>query len=244
MSNASSGLYTFGSYRLDAASRVLTRSGAMVTLAPKTFDLLVMMAESGGRLLSKRELMETLWNGTFVEEANLSFQMSSLRKALGEQGNSWIEAVPKYGYRFKAPVERSAAEITHPEVVPVPSVENAAPRKTRSRAWLIAVAAAALVVATGVAGWLLWFRKQGGSAPLHVVPVTSYPGRETGPSFSPDANQIAFSWDGDKGDNLDIYVKLLGENGALRLTSDPQPEYSPAWSPDGRHIAFCRWARR
>jgi Tol biopolymer transport system component len=77
-----------------------------------------------------------------------------------------------------------------------------------------------------------------------VVPVTSYPGRETGPSFSPDANQIAFSWDGDKGDNLDIYVKLLGENGALRLTSDPQPEYSPAWSPDGRHIAFCRWARR
>ena len=111
MSNASSGLYAFGSYRLDAASRVLTRSGTVVTLAPKTFDLLVLMAESGGRLLSKRELMEALWNGTFVEEANLSFQMSSLRKALGQEGNGWIEAVPKYGYRFKAPVERSAAQL-------------------------------------------------------------------------------------------------------------------------------------
>jgi hypothetical protein len=58
MSNASSGLYTFGSYRLDAASRVLTRSGTVVTLGPKTFDLLILRAESGGRLLSKRIEME------------------------------------------------------------------------------------------------------------------------------------------------------------------------------------------
>jgi DNA-binding winged helix-turn-helix (wHTH) protein len=86
------------------------------------------MAESGGRLLSKHELMEALWNGTFVEEANLSFQMSSLRKALGEEGNSWIEAVPKYGYRFKAPVERSAAaEHSPPEVVREAAAELAIP---------------------------------------------------------------------------------------------------------------------
>jgi Tol biopolymer transport system component/DNA-binding winged helix-turn-helix (wHTH) protein len=241
MLNASSGLYTFGSYRLDAASRVLTRSGAVVTLAPKTFDLLVLMAESGGRLISKRELMETLWNGTFVEEANLSFQMSSLRKALGQEANTWIEAVPKHGYRFTAPVERSAVrENSHPDVVPAPSVERAVPRRTRSRTRLIAGAAAALFVVIGVASWLFWSRKQGGGAPLHVVPITSYPGRETTPSFSPDGSQIAFSWDGENGDNLDIYVKLVGENRALRLTSDPRPEYSPAWSPDGRHIAFCR----
>ena len=73
----------------------------MVTLAPKTFDLLVFMAESGGRLISKRELMDTLWNGTFVEESNISFQMSSLRRALGPEANTWIEAVPKYGYRYQ-----------------------------------------------------------------------------------------------------------------------------------------------
>jgi Tol biopolymer transport system component/DNA-binding winged helix-turn-helix (wHTH) protein len=241
MSNASSGLYTFGSYRLDAASRVLTRSGAIVTLAPKTFDLLLFMAESGGRLLSKRELMEALWNGTFVEEANLSFQVSSLRKALGEEGNTWIEAVPKYGYRFKAPVERSAAtENAQPDVVRTACVKHAVARRTPSRTWLISIAAVTLVVAAAIASWLLWFRKQGAAAPLHVIPVTSYPGRETAPSFSPDGSQIAFSWDGEKGDNLDIYVKLVGEHRALRLTSDPRPEFSPIWSPDGRRIAFCR----
>ena len=63
----SSRLYTFGSYRLDGTIRVLTHSGTTVMLPPKTFDLLVAMAESGGRLLSKRELMEALWKDAFVE---------------------------------------------------------------------------------------------------------------------------------------------------------------------------------
>ena len=241
MSNASKTLYIFGSYRLDAASRVLTRSGGLVTLAPKTFDLLVFMAQSDGRLLSKRELMEALWHDTFVEEANLSFQISSLRKALGEEGNSWIEAVPKYGYKFKAPVERPPLVENSPtDVVPATSVEHAVSRRIHSWAWLIAAGAAALLVAAAIASRFFWIRKQGISAPLHVVPVTSYPGRETTPSFSPDGSQLTFAWEGEKGNNLDIYVMVVGENRALRLTSDPQPEFSPVWSPDGRRIAFCR----
>src|SRR5690349_6812766 len=114
MAGPSSGFYAFGSYRLNATSRVLTRSDEVVALAPKTFDLLVLMVESGGRLLTKRELMDSLWRDTAVEEANLSFQMSTHRKALGEEGTTWIEAVPKHGYRFKAPVEHFPA-IKRPE---------------------------------------------------------------------------------------------------------------------------------
>ncbi len=242
MSHASSGLYTFGSYRLDAASRVLTRSGTVVTLAPKTFDLLVLMAESGVRLLSKRELMEALWNGTFVEEANLSFQMSSLRKALGEEGNSWIEAVPKYGYRFKAPLERFTVAGSSPtDFIQPTSVEGAGPRSrvSKPRGWWI-TGAAVLIVVAGVAIWLLSFRKQRTDSAMHVIPATTYLGRETNPTLSPDGSQLAFAWAGEKGDNFDIYVKVVGENRALRLTSDPRPEFSPVWSPDGRRIAFCR----
>ena len=88
------GSYQFGSYQVDAAKRLLTRGGEVVTLAPKTFDLLLLLAESQGRVLSKQELMKALWPDTFVEEANLSFQMSTLRKALGEAGTPWIETVP------------------------------------------------------------------------------------------------------------------------------------------------------
>src|SRR5258706_11165229 len=106
MSNRANGLYEFGSFRLDAGKRLLTRAGESVTLAPKTFDLLLVLAESEGRALTKAELMQALWPDTFVEEANLSFQMSALRKALGEEGTEWIETVPRHGYRFTAAVTK------------------------------------------------------------------------------------------------------------------------------------------
>jgi hypothetical protein len=78
-----SGLYEFGPFRLDPEQRILTREHQALTLAPKTFDLLTFLVEHQGRVLSKQELMHALWPETFVEEANLSFQVSVLRKALG-----------------------------------------------------------------------------------------------------------------------------------------------------------------
>jgi serine/threonine protein kinase len=102
------------------------------------------------------------------------------------------------------------------------------------------------VVLLVVAGMMvaLWFARSGVKTPeslLTAVPLTTYPGFQTEPSFSPDGSQIAFSWDGPRQDNQDIYVKVVGTAGApLRLTTDPARDYSPAWSPDGRFIAFLR----
>ncbi len=95
-----------------------------------------------------------------------------------------------------------------------------------------------LLAAVGVGLWLL--RPAPHAAPK-TVPLTSYPGRQITPAFSPDGKQVAFAWDGEKGDNLDIYVKLVDAGTPLRLTSSPAFEWSPAWSPDARYIAFCRW---
>ncbi len=77
-------------------------------------------------------------------------------------------------------------------------------------------------------------------APLEAVPLTSYPGFEKQPTFSPDGSQFAFVWDGEKRDNFNIYVKTVGAGQPLRLTSDPLLDFSPAWSPDGSQIAFLR----
>lgn len=71
-----------------------------------------------------------------------------------------------------------------------------------------------------------------------VVPLTTYPGVETEPSFSPDGTRLAFVWGGNEDDNRDIYVLRLGEDAPLRLTSDPDRDRGPVWSPDGRSIAF------
>jgi Tol biopolymer transport system component len=72
------------------------------------------------------------------------------------------------------------------------------------------------------------------------VQVTSHPGSQIHPSFSPDGQQIAFSWDGEKADNYNIYVKLVGETHALQLTTDPASDDSPVWVPGGKRIAFRR----
>src|SRR4051794_31784310 len=130
MSNRRNGLYEFGTYRLDVPKRLLTRSGEAVTLAPKAFDLLLLLAESQGRVLTKQELMKALWPDTFVQEANLTFQMSTLRKALGEEGTPWIETVPKHGYRFTAAVTDVP--------LPAPPDEHAGAGKRR---WYVAIVA-------------------------------------------------------------------------------------------------------
>ena len=80
--------------------------------------------------------------------------------------------------------------------------------------------------------------------PPRVKPLTSLPGLEGQPCFSPDGKQVAFVWSGETGDNLDIYVKRIGEDSLIRLTTDPAPDQSPAWSSDGRAIAFVRGDKR
>jgi len=76
-----------------------------------------------------------------------------------------------------------------------------------------------------------------------VVSLTSTPGRETEPTFSPDGNQVAFAWEGEKQDNWDIYIKMIGSAETRRLTNDTALDRFPSWSPDGRQIAFIRTPR-
>jgi Tol biopolymer transport system component/predicted Ser/Thr protein kinase len=118
----------------------------------------------------------------------------------------------------------------------------AAPVAGRQPRRRLAWGAAALAVLGGaVLGvWLLRPRTETPATPVRAVPLTSYPGSEAYPTLSPDGNQVAFSWNGEKQDNTDIYVKPVGPGTPLRLTDHPAADVSPAWSPDGRWIAFLR----
>ena len=107
----------------------------------------------------------------------------------------------------------------------------------RNRWWRWPTIAGALIV-LAAGGWLL--RKPVTSRPETLVQVTSNPGSEMTPSFSPDGRQIAFSWNGETRDNFDIYVKLIGESNSLRITADDANDTFPVWSPDGRRVAFRR----
>ena len=98
--------YTFGGFTLDVQERRLSRHAEHLTLAPKAFDLLVTLVRRAGRLISKTELLETVWRESFVEEGILTVHVSGLRKALGDTKRPprFIETVARSGYRFIAPV--------------------------------------------------------------------------------------------------------------------------------------------
>jgi DNA-binding winged helix-turn-helix (wHTH) protein/tetratricopeptide (TPR) repeat protein len=101
-------LYEFGKFCCDPRERLLLCDGKPVSLAPKSFEILVALIRSNSRLLTKDELMKQVWPHSFVEEANLTVNISALRKVLGEtpEGGQYIETVPKLGYRFVAPVTK------------------------------------------------------------------------------------------------------------------------------------------
>jgi eukaryotic-like serine/threonine-protein kinase len=115
------------------------------------------------------------------------------------------------------------------------------PRTRRQVPWGAAglVAALLLATATGVAVWRRWPREVP-LQPPRLVPLTSMRGDEEGVAFSPDGEQVAFTWNGEKQDNYDIYLKMIGSSETRRLTRDPAMDIMPAWSPDGRQIAFVR----
>jgi len=99
-------LYEFGTFRFDPENHLLLSDGSPVSLTPKAFDILLVLVQNGGRLTTKEELMRRVWPDSFVEEANLTVNISILRKLLGEtpDGQPYIDTVPKKGYRFVAPV--------------------------------------------------------------------------------------------------------------------------------------------
>ncbi len=108
MSEKTGLFYEFAGFRLDVAQRTLTRSGEPLALTPKVFETLLFLVQNSGRVLEKDELMKTLWPDSFVEEGNLSQNISILRKTLGDDrnGNGLIQTIPRRGYKFVAAVKQ------------------------------------------------------------------------------------------------------------------------------------------
>jgi len=117
MFQAVSHLYQFGEFTVDRDQKVLFRNGVPLPLTPKVFDILIVLVENWGHIVEKDELMRRVWPDSFVEDANLAFNIQRLRKALGDDARhpQFIETVARRGYRFIAQA-RSASTLNHPNV--------------------------------------------------------------------------------------------------------------------------------
>ncbi len=179
--------YDFGNFRLDVTNRELLRNGEHVSLTQKSFELLEFLVENRGRGLRKNEILNGIWAENFVEEANLAQHVYMVRKVLKDngEGESFIETIPKYGYRFTGDVTENFVDDSPPEKSEpspagdihisssAPALEaisepgtmgaevdedNAAPNSESVdlRKWLLL--AGVVLAAIGIASYFLYFR--------------------------------------------------------------------------------------
>ena len=247
--------FRLGTWLVEPQLNTLTSNGQTAQVEPKVMQVLVCLAEQAGEVVSKEKLIQTVWADTFVTDDVLTRAISELRKVFGDDSKEprFIQTIPKRGYRLIASFQpsgvRAAGEVKwiEEELSPAHRVglaeqeqKDHRPKATsKTRLWKSLIASIiGILLATG----FLWFYFPRSMLfpPMKVVRLTSFPGSETEPALSPDGKIVAFVWDGEKGDNADIYAMFVDSGKPVRLTTDPGRDFSPTWSPDGRFIAFLR----
>jgi Tol biopolymer transport system component/DNA-binding winged helix-turn-helix (wHTH) protein len=236
----------FSTFELNLQTGELRQQGQKLKLQEQSFLVLTALLERPGEVVTREELRSKLWPvDTFVDfDHSLNAAIKRLRDALGESADApiFIETLARRGYRFIAPVDGSLTPNTV-GIAPASEPSKSHPRH-RVRSWMFAMAS--LVIAA--AAILLFVSHEVVPAPKaqpRLVPLTTYTGREYEPALAPDGNRVAFAWSGPDvpiGRTASIYIKQIGEERALRLTSVPGAiDFGPDWSPDGAYIVFGRF---
>jgi len=182
-------LYEFGDFRLDAARRVVTRADEPIRLNSKAFETLLVLVRYRHRIVSKDELMQTLWPDTFVEEVNLAQNISALRKALGETPgeNRYIATIPGKGYQFVSEIRQiepatdesvpagadQTPEITAEETAPDPQ-NPPHPHSGLRRRIQWTTLAAMLLIGAAAASWYAVRRARQAASTVHSIAVLPF----------------------------------------------------------------------
>jgi Tol biopolymer transport system component/DNA-binding winged helix-turn-helix (wHTH) protein len=227
--------FRVGEFLIEPQLNNISSDGKSVHVEPKIMQVLTCLSNSAGDVVAKEQLIKIVWADTFVGDDVLTRAISELRKVFGDDSKEprYIQTIPRTGYRLIAPIGQNQTNAS----ASLPDATSAATLNSRQIMW-----ASILLLLLSVIIWLYFSRPRTSAArvSMMVVPFTSYPGREDQGALSPDGNQIAFVWDGEKGDNADIYVKSISSDRPLRITTNPAIDLRPAWSPDGQRICFLR----
>jgi Tol biopolymer transport system component/DNA-binding winged helix-turn-helix (wHTH) protein len=253
-------IYGFGDFEFCVRSGELRRNGSVVRLQQQPSRVLLALLEYSGEVITREELRERVWPDAAVQDFDNSLRVAinKLRQALDDdpENPQYVETLPRRGYRWLYPLTVHE----HPHAVggddaphdrEAEGEDSSAGQETidpevRSRLgvgaksiWVTALLVLVVLVAAR------YLRREPAPANPRVVPLTTYPGLEYMPSFSPDGKQVAFAWTGtDAGGPYSVYIKTVGDERAHQLTETPAGagDGDPVWSPDGKSIYFFRRA--
>ncbi len=248
--------YRFGVFEADLDTLELRKHGLKLKLAGQPFQVLALLLENPGVVVTRKQLQAMLWPGEVFgdHDHRLNKAINKVREVLSDSAETprFLETVPRVGYRFLLPVtlieEAPLQESSLPgRMVPELATEAFAVRPTvspsplpirRFSTWLPWTAAAVL----SLAALLALLRTPSAARIPAMVPtiLSTLIGAEMYPAFAPDNKQIVFVWDGEDRKNFDLYITQPGSGHPRRITFHPNRDSYPAWSPDGNTIAFLR----
>lgn len=242
----------FGQFELDLRTRQLTKNGANVRLSQQPIQVLLLLLEAPGEIVTREEFRRRLWpSDVFVDfDHGLNKSIQKLRDALGDSAGSprYIETIPRIGYRFIAFADEAKrppvlpppqAALPNPTPVPPstaaipPAARTAAARRTRS---ILLAALAALCIAFFA---VALYRSRHRAPQARFIQFTDFTDSAVAPALSPDGHMVAFIRGSDGFLTPDeIYVKMLPNGEVRRVTDDRRWKYGLAFSPDGSEIAY------
>jgi len=245
-------LIRFDAFEVNLATGELFKAGRSLKFGGQPFQLLAILLERPGEVVTRDELQKRLWPDTFVDvERNLNTSINRIRDVLGDSAEfpRYVETLPRRGYRFIGSIQKDLVEDARK------SETNLTSRSRFSKINVSVLAGAGLfVVAFAFIGWRITAGhlvhssstkprlNESASGKMHIVHLTRLSGAVWGPAFSPDGEKVAFFWDGEGiAHRFDLYVQLVGADKPLRLTQTTHGSICCAdWSPDGQRIVFSR----
>jgi Tol biopolymer transport system component/DNA-binding winged helix-turn-helix (wHTH) protein len=226
-------LVRFGAFEADVRTGELRKDGVKLKFSGQPFQVLAILLERPGDVVTREELQKRLWPDTFVDvERNLNTAINKIREVLGDSAESprFVETLPRRGYRFVALVEGT-------QTTEEPSASGV--RQKSRMPWVRRSSILFVVLVLFAAVGFVIYRRLRSPAALAqraLTRLTFDDGLQVGATWSPDGRFIAYS--SNRGGKFDIWVQQVSGGDPIQITKGPGPNWQPDWSPDGKYIAY------